>query len=230
MLRRNKKFRWINNFSLAGLNSLFVKLFVPLIVYQTALSHSSEQQGLFYLLHLPTSIAFLLSILVLDLTVYWQHRIFHRISMLWKIHRVHHADQDIDISTGVRFHPIEIIISLWVKVAVVMLLGISPLAFITFEVILSSSAIFTHCNVQLNTKYDRWLKYFIVTPNMHRIHHSKNTNHSNCNFGFFLSVWDRLFGSYIELPNQDYQVGTEEFDSKREIWLDKLLSQPFRRK
>ncbi|WP_237361955.1 sterol desaturase family protein [Vibrio marisflavi] len=228
-LRRNIKLRWLNNFSLASLNLVIVKIFMPLVVYNAANLAMQLNLGLLNQYRISDGVVLLLSILALDCVIYWQHRLFHRLSFCWPMHRVHHADQDVDISTGVRFHPIEIVLSLGIKASTVIVLGISPGAVIVFEVILSSSAIFTHCNVRLSPNTDRWLRYLIVTPNMHRIHHSTDVKHSNHNFGFFLSIWDRFFGSYIELPIQSYKVGIKEFNNQREVWLDRLLSQPFRK-
>ncbi|MCL9783296.1 sterol desaturase family protein [Vibrio sp. S4M6] len=228
-LQCSKLIRWLNNFSLSSLNTLIIKLFIPVLAFQVANEMSELQIGLLNLLPLPSVLSFLFSILVLDFAIYWQHRIFHLVPSLWAIHRVHHADRDVDISTGVRFHPIEIILSFWIKLGVVVLMGVSPIAIVAFEVILSSSSIYTHSNAKLNDKLDRWLKYLLVTPNMHRIHHSTEHQLNSSNFGFFLSVWDHWFGTYLDTKEHGFKIGLQEFRDKREMWIDRLLSQPFRK-
>lgn len=180
---------------------------------------------------LPGWLNVLLAVIVLDLIIYVQHLVFHRVKPLWKIHRMHHADLDIDVTTGARFHPIEIIISMVVKIASVFILGVSPLAIVVFEIILNASAMFNHSNAKLALSIDKKLRKVIVTPDMHRVHHSVIVKETHSNFGFFLSVWDRWFGTYRAQPalgHNDVVIGVPEIREAREQRLDKLLTQPFR--
>nr|WP_264301948.1 sterol desaturase family protein [Vibrio parahaemolyticus] len=226
-----RSFRWLNNLSLVALNSAIIALVMPIAAFQAATIAHDQQWGLFNLLSLPGWLNVLLAVIALDLIIYVQHLVFHRVKPLWKIHRMHHADLDIDVTTGARFHPIEIIISMVVKIASVFILGVSPLAIVVFEIILNASAMFNHSNAKLGLSIDKKLRKVIVTPDMHRVHHSVMVKETHSNFGFFLSVWDRWFGTYRAQPalgHNDVVIGVPEIREAREQRLDKLLTQPFR--
>ncbi|MYB34554.1 MAG: sterol desaturase family protein, partial [Gammaproteobacteria bacterium] len=174
----------------------------------------------------------ILCILVLDLLIYWQHRIFHMIEPFWRIHRMHHTDTAFDFTTALRFHPIEIFISILIKAVAIVLLGAPAFAVIAFEIILNGSAMFNHGNIKIPPVVDRLLRCIIVTPDMHRIHHSIDPKEHNMNYGFFLSVWDRIFGSYLNQPRQPQTtmpIGLEVFNQDSEARIDRLITQPFRK-
>nr|WP_302469811.1 sterol desaturase family protein [Vibrio antiquarius] len=230
-LTASRGFRWVNNLSLVAVNSLIVTLVMPIAAFQAAIIAQEQQWGLFNLLSLPAWLNVLLAVILLDFVIYVQHVVFHYVKPLWKLHRMHHADLDIDVTTGARFHPIEIIISMGVKIATVFILGVSPIAIVVFEIVLNASAMFNHSNAKLALSADQKLRNVIVTPDMHRVHHSVIAKETNSNFGFFLSVWDRLFGTYRaqpELGHDDVLIGIPEIRNEAEQRLDKLLMQPFR--
>nr|WP_319554287.1 sterol desaturase family protein [uncultured Vibrio sp.] len=231
ILTVSRIFRWINNLSLVALNSVIVALVMPIAAFQAAIIATENQWGLFQVLSLPIWLNVLLSIILLDFIIYVQHVIFHRIPVLWKLHRMHHADLDIDVTTGARFHPIEILISMVIKIGAVFMLGVSPIAIVMFEIILNASAMFNHSNAKLALPVDAWLRKAIVTPDMHRVHHSVIPRETHSNFGFFLSVWDRMFSTYRaqpELGHEHVVIGLPDIRDKQEQRLDKLLTQPFR--
>jgi sterol desaturase/sphingolipid hydroxylase (fatty acid hydroxylase superfamily) len=170
-------------------------------------------------------------VLLLDLAIYLQHLLFHRVPLLWRLHRTHHSDQDIDLTTGSRFHPIEIILSVCIKIVVVTSLGATALAVVIFEIVLNVSAMFNHSNAKMPLIVDKYLRRIIVTPDMHRVHHSIVVRETHSNFGFFLSVWDQLFRTYRSQPTGGHDgcvIGVPEFRESREQYLDKMLTQPFR--
>lgn len=223
--------RWLNNLGLVGLNSIILALVMPVAALSAAMWSEQTRFGLLYWLDVPAYLAVPVAIIVLDVIIYTQHVLFHRIPWLWRMHRMHHADQDIDVTTGARFHPLEIIVSMWVKVGAITLLGAPALAVVIFEVLLNASAMFNHSNARLPLRADRWLRNVIVTPDMHRVHHSVIEREMHSNFGFFLSVWDRVFATYIAQPQQGHEqmkIGLNQFQRGREQWLDKMLTQPFR--
>ncbi|MGL6314878.1 sterol desaturase family protein [Vibrio sp. WXL103] len=231
VLSQPKWLRWGNNLSLVVLNSVLLKLLLPVLAVDLAYQLSATDIGLLNTLNLPLWLSMLLTVLVLDFAIYWQHRLFHQIPMLWKLHRMHHSDQDIDVTTGARFHPIEIILSMLIKLIVVALLGAPALGVVLFEIILNGSAMFNHSNARMPLKLDRILRGFVVTPDMHRVHHSTIRTECNANYGFFLSIWDRLFASYIPQPSlghSNMQIGTMNFRTQVEQRIDKMLTQPFR--
>ena len=232
VLSQSKVLRWGNNILLVSLNSVLVTFFLPIVAYQAAMYAMEEQIGLFNQVSIPVFPMLLISVLLLDLTIYGQHILFHRLPLLWRLHQVHHADQDIDMTTGARFHPIEIILSMLIKIFVVLLLGIPASAVIIFEIILNVSAMFNHSNARLGMSIDKQLRKVVVTPDMHRVHHSVIVKETHSNFGFFLSIWDRWFGTYISQPklgHNEMQIGLPKFRSSREQWLDRMLTQPFRK-
>jgi sterol desaturase/sphingolipid hydroxylase (fatty acid hydroxylase superfamily) len=187
--------------------------------------------GLFNNIDIPVWAAVVVSMLLLDLAIYLQHVMFHAVPGLWRLHRMHHADLDFDATTGLRFHPIEILISMGIKLAVVAALGPPAVAVLLFEVILNGTALFNHANVDLPRPVDRVLRLFVVTPDMHRVHHSIDPRETNSNYGFNLPWWDRLLGTYIALPAKGHvqmEIGIEQFRTRRDLWLDRMLIQPLR--
>ena len=173
----------------------------------------------------------LVCIVALDAAIWTQHRLFHAVPLLWRLHRMHHADLDIDVTTGLRFHPLELALSMLVKVSVVLLLGAPPVAVLAFEVLLNATSLFSHSNVALPPRVDAMLRWFVVTPDMHRVHHSWDVRETDRNFGFNLSCWDRLIGTYQAQPRLGHQgmtIGLPQFRDPRELRLDRMLLQPFR--
>lgn len=211
-LTAQKLKRWITNISFGGVNSFFIRLMalstVPLVAMAVAEVSTSQNFGLFHHIGIPTWLAVLLSLIILDLAIYLQHWASHKFPMLWRIHRVHHSDVDIDVTTAIRFHPIEITLSMVYKCVLVYLLGINSLAVLLFEIILNGCALFNHSNVALPQWLDRIIRSIFVTPDMHRVHHSIERNETDSNYGFNLSIWDRIFGTYIAQP----EAGHDKMD------------------
>ena len=190
-----------------------------------------QRLGLIHYLHLRLSVAALIGFLALDLAIYLQHVVFHKVPVLWRLHRMHHADLDIDVTTGVRFHPFEILISLLIKIAVILALGIPVVAVILFEVVLNVTSMFNHSNVSMPAWLDRALRFIVVTPDMHRVHHSILRRETDSNFGFNLPWWDRLFGTYRAQPEAGHTgmtIGIPAFRDPGELRIDRMLTQPFR--
>ncbi len=224
--------RWPSNLGVVVLNGLIVRLLVPGAEVGFAVYASTLSLGLLNHVTLPGGLAVLLSIVLLDMTIYWQHRIFHWVPWFWRLHRMHHADQDFDVSTGSRFHTLEILLSLGIKAVVILALGPPPIAVLAFSVLLNSTALFNHGNIKLPHRLDTFLRLFLVTPDMHRVHHSVVRHETNSNFGFNLSIWDRLFRSYIAQPKRGHQemiIGLEYFRSVKDQRLDQMLIQPVRK-
>jgi len=223
--------RWSNNIALVALDTAIVRLMFPLAAVGVAAWAEGAGFGLLHGLALPGWVAVPLAMVALDLAIWAQHVLFHKVPWLWRLHRVHHADTHFDVTTGVRFHPVEIVVSMAIKMALVAALGAPVLAVLLFEVMLSAGALFTHANLSLPARLDSALRRVIVTPDMHRIHHSVRHVETDSNYGFNLSVWDRLFGTYRAQP-QDGQtgmtIGIGQFRDAREAWIDRLLTQPFR--
>ena len=199
-LTSSKSSRWFGNLGVILLDTLIVRLLFPTAAVGMALMVEEFGWGLFNLFSVPYWVAVLVSVAVLDCAIYLQHRMFHVIPVLWRLHLVHHADLDIDVTTGLRFHPIEIVLSMLIKLAVVSVLGPPVLGVLIFEVSLNGSAMFNHGNVRIPLPLDRVLRWIIVTPDMHRVHHSVDNVEHNTNFGFNLSCWDRLMGTYQDQP------------------------------
>jgi len=223
--------RWPSNFGIVVVDSVVVRLLLPTAAVGIAVIASQRGVGIFHLLAWPDWLAGLLGFVVLDLVIYAQHVTFHHVPMLWRAHRMHHADLDIDITTGLRFHPFEIVLSMLVKMATVALFGIPAVAVVAFEVTLNATAMFNHSNVRMPDWLDRLARCVVVTPDMHRIHHSVAVGETNSNFGFNLPWWDRLFGTYRREPaaGQDgMTIGLPIFRDPAELRLDRLLTQPFR--
>lgn len=233
--RRNeipKVIRWTNNFGLVVVDTVLVRICFPIAAVGIAAISASNGWGIFNLVALPIWIEILLAFIILDLVIYLQHLVFHMVPVLWRLHRVHHADQDFDVTTALRFHPIEILLSMALKLAVVVMLGAPAIAVLIFEIVLNGAAMFNHSNVRLPKAVDRVLRLVLVTPDMHRVHHSVDGVESNRNFGFNLPWWDRLFGTYQSQPkdgHEDMSIGQTAFRTRRDQWLDRMLLQPFRR-
>ena len=231
ILTVSKAIRWGNNLLLVFLNSLLLRLLFPAAAVGVALYAQQNNWGLLNIYHLPYFITVILSVVVLDFVIYLQHVMVHAVPALWRLHRVHHADPDYDVTTGARFHPIEIILSMLIKFATIVVLGPPVVAVVIFEVVLNATAMFNHGNIKLPLKLDRILRWFIVTPDMHRVHHSVEDDEANSNFGFNLPWWDRLFGTYRDQPrggHEGMQIGIHSYhDPKQVSWLPGMLALPF---
>lgn len=226
----SKAGRWFNNLGIIFLGSLVVRLLFPLVALGVAAAARESGWGLFNLVDLPYWLSVLLAVLMLDLVIYLQHVMFHTLPILWRLHMVHHADLDIDVTTGLRFHPIEIIISMLIKMATVAALGPPVLAVLIFEIALNGTAMFNHGNISLPTGVDRLLRLLVVTPDMHRVHHSVLIRETNSNFGFNFPWWDRLCGTYRSQPvagHRDMVIGLSQYRHKEEVTLFRLLLLPF---
>ena len=223
--------RWSGNFGIAAINVLLLRLILPVSIVGFALLAQQRGWGLFNLVGLPVWMEIVLCVVALDFVVWAQHAIFHRVPALWRLHRMHHADTEFDISTGVRFHPVEIFLSALIKLAVVALLGAPPIAVIIFEILLNATAMFNHANLALPQGLDRILRLFVVTPDMHRVHHSIHADEHNTNFGFNLPWWDYLFRTYCAQPRDSHEgmmIGLGKFRAPKESLIDKMITQPFR--
>jgi sterol desaturase/sphingolipid hydroxylase (fatty acid hydroxylase superfamily) len=226
-----RSWRWPNNLGVVVANTLLVRLVFPTTAVGLALVADARGWGLFNLLALPPWVGVVGSVVLLDLAIYLQHVLFHAVPALWRLHRMHHADLEFDVSTGLRFHPIEILLSMLIKFTVVAALGAPALAVLIFEVLLNASSMFNHGNVRLPLGLDRILRWMVVTPDMHRVHHSILSRETNSNFGFNLPWWDRLFGTYRAQPaagHEDMTIGITQFRDRRELGLDRMLLQPWR--
>ncbi len=226
-----RRLRWTNNMLLVALNSVLLYLLLPLTAVDVALVVQKHSFGIFNYWHIGYISAVVISIIFLDLVIYTQHVIFHKVKFLWKIHRMHHTDLDIDVTTGSRFHPIEIIISMLLKISVIVLLGAPAISVILFEIILNGLAMFNHSNFYFPIKIDKYLRRVIVTPDMHRVHHSIEWQETNSNYGFNLSWWDRIFRTYIAQPQAGHTkmtIGIRLFRQLKYLNLWWLLLIPFK--
>jgi sterol desaturase/sphingolipid hydroxylase (fatty acid hydroxylase superfamily) len=225
--------RWFTNWSLVIVDSIVLRIVFPILAVGVALYAGEQGWGLLNLVALPFWLEVILAVVLLDFAVWAQHVATHKIPILWRVHKVHHVDRDIDVTTGIRFHPIEIILSMAYKLLVVIALGPAALAVVFFEVILNASAMFNHANVRLPLAVDRVLRAVIVTPDMHRVHHSIIHRETDSNYGFFFSVWDRLFGTYIAQPHHGHTgivIGLDEHQDESPSSLFWSLMLPFRSK
>jgi len=227
-----KSTRWIINLAMSLTNSILLRLVFVSGAMGAALLAVQEGWGLLQILNWPMWSEVIVAIVILDLVVYAQHILFHKMPVLWRLHQVHHSDMEVDVTTGVRFHPVEIAISMLIKIGTIMLVGASPSAVLIFEVLLNGTAMFNHSNVRIPLQLDRLLRWMVVTPDMHRVHHSVIAEETNSNFGFNLPWWDRIFGSYQNQPclgHEHMTIGLEQFrDSTRLSWWG-LLSLPYKR-
>lgn len=225
--------RWFANFGVLVIASLLVRVLLPWLPVSVALYAQSMNIGLFNIFTFSGPIAVLLGVVFLDFCIYAQHVAMHKVPVLWRLHRMHHADLDYDVSTGIRFHPVEIFLSLFYKMALVLALGIDPVAVILFEVILNAMAMFNHANFKLPLKVDKILRRVIVTPDMHRVHHSSIQTETDSNYGFNVSLWDRLFKTYTAQPSKGHDkmtIGLSYFREDKDLSLWRMLLQPLRRR
>jgi sterol desaturase/sphingolipid hydroxylase (fatty acid hydroxylase superfamily) len=223
--------RWSSNLGIVALDTILVRIVVPTTAVGIALLAEQRGWGVFHSFAAPDWLAILASVIILDLAIYLQHVLFHAVPALWRLHRMHHADLAFDVTTGVRFHPIEILLSMLIKLAVVAALGAPALAVLLFEVLLNATSMFSHGNVRLPRRLDRILRWIVVTPDMHRVHHSLEAPETNSNFGFNLPWWDRMFGTYCAQPMAGHdamRIGIAQFRERSELRLDRMLLQPFR--
>jgi sterol desaturase/sphingolipid hydroxylase (fatty acid hydroxylase superfamily) len=223
--------RWPSNLGIVALNTLLVRLAFPTTAVVLAALGEAKGWGLFNTIGLPVWAAVVLGVILLDLAIYLQHVLVHAVPALWRLHRMHHADLEFDVTTGARFHPIEILLSMVLKLMVIAALGPPAVAVLIFEVLLNATAMFNHSNVRIPDGLDRVLRLMVVTPDMHRIHHSVVPKETNSNFGFNLPWWDRLFGTYRAEPaagQAGMTIGVEQFRDASEQRLDRMLTQPFR--
>jgi len=231
VLTQSKPARWFNNIALVVLNTVLLRIVFPTAAVGMAGHAALQQWGLFNQIAVPAPVAVVASIIVLDAAIYLQHVMFHAVPVFWRLHRVHHADLDFDVTTGSRFHPVEILLSMLIKFAVIILLGPPLLAVVLFEILLNAMAMFNHSNVRMPPALDALLRLFVVTPDMHRVHHSHHDDEANSNFGFNLSVWDRVFGTYRAQPRDGHAgmvIGIDTFrDAAHCVQLPGLLLLPF---
>jgi sterol desaturase/sphingolipid hydroxylase (fatty acid hydroxylase superfamily) len=223
--------RWPNNLGVVMVNTLLLRILFPVTAVGLALVAEARGFGLFNAIDVPYWVAVVASVVILDLAIYLQHVLFHAVPGLWRLHRMHHADLEFDVTTGLRFHPVEILLSMLIKFAVVGALGAPALAVLIFEVLLNATSIFNHGNVRIPQGIDRVLRWLVVTPDMHRVHHSIVVRETNSNFGFNLPWWDRLFGTYRAQPTAGHEgmtIGIAQFRAPRELGLDRMLLQPLR--
>lgn len=221
--------RWTSNLGIVVVNTVVLRLVFPAAAVGFAAWAETQGWGLFNAVGAPFWLAFALSLAALDFAIYIQHVMFHAVPALWRLHRMHHADLGFDVTTGLRFHPIEILLSMGFKIAVLAALGAPAAAVLVFEVVLNATAMFNHGNVRMPHRLDALLRLFVVTPDMHRVHHSIVPAETNSNFGFNIPWWDRLCGTYRAQPAAGHDgmtIGIEQFRTARDQWLDRMLVQP----
>ena len=222
--------RWMNNLGMVALDSVILRLVMPATAISVASFVAPHGWGLFSVVGLSGWPAVVLGIMALDLAIYGQHVLFHAVPVLWRLHKVHHTDLDIDVTTGVRFHPAEVILSMGIKMGIVLALGAPVVAVLLFEVLLNGTSMFNHGNVYLWSGFDRWLRLFVVTPDMHRVHHSVIIRETNSNFGFNFPWWDRLFDTYRAQPANGHDrmvIGLSRYRDPKYLTLVRLLALPF---
>ena len=232
-LKISKKKRWLNNLVLVVLNTLVLRFIFPTTAVGVALLCNNYGLGILNVLDIPLWFKVVIAFLVLDFAIYTQHVLFHYLPLLWRFHKIHHIDLDYDVTTGLRFHPIEIVLSMLIKFAVICFIGAPVLAVVIFEVILNGLALFNHGNIRLFKRLDSFLRLFIVTPDVHRVHHSTVPSETNSNFGFNLIFWDKLLGTYKNQPKKGHilmDIGLEGYkDSNTTQRLKSMLKIPFLR-
>ena len=226
-----RRLRWPSNLGIVVLNTLLLRVIMPTTAVGLALAGETAGWGLLQQFDLPLWAASLLAVICLDLAIYLQHILFHAVPLLWRLHRMHHADLAFDVTTGARFHPLEIILSMMIKLSVIAALGPPAVAVLMFEVLLNTLAMFNHSNARIPLGLDKLLRRIIVTPDMHRVHHSVIPQEASSNFGFNLAIWDHCFGTYCAQPeagHQDMSIGISTFRTERDLALDRMLLQPFK--
>ncbi|MCC7016917.1 MAG: sterol desaturase family protein [Rhodospirillales bacterium] len=231
VLTAGRRARWPGNLGIVLLDTLIVRAIFPAGAIGIALAAEAKGFGLLNAVALSFWLEAALAFVALDLAIYLQHVLFHAVPALWRLHRMHHADIGFDVTTGARFHPIEIVLSMLIKTAVIMALGAPAIAVLVFEIALSATALFNHANARLPAALDRGIRLLVVTPDMHRVHHSAVPVETSSNFGFNLPWWDRLFGTYRAAPAAGHEamtIGLAAFRDPGELRLDKMLIQPFR--
>jgi sterol desaturase/sphingolipid hydroxylase (fatty acid hydroxylase superfamily) len=224
-----RRLRWPSNLGIVALNTLMLRVLIPTAAVGLALVGEERGWGLLNNVPVPPWLAVPLAVALLDLAIYLQHILFHAVPVLWRLHRMHHADLDFDVTTGARFHPVEIGLSTGIKMMVVLALGPAAVAVLIFELLLNGTAMFNHGNIRLPGGLDRLLRWVVVTPDMHRVHHSVVAGETNSNFGFNLPWWDRLLGTYRDQPAAGHTgmtIGIEQFRSAGDLRLDRMLVQP----
>jgi sterol desaturase/sphingolipid hydroxylase (fatty acid hydroxylase superfamily) len=230
----SKLIRWVNNLGLVFFNSFIIHLVFPIAAIAVASIAQENQWGLLNNIDIPIALAAVLSVVIMDFIIYVQHVMVHAIPVLWRLHRVHHADLDYDVTTGSRFHPLEIILSMGIKFCTIVLLGPPVFAVIIFEIMLNATAMFNHGNIRLPLKVDAILRLFVVTPDMHRVHHSIEDDETNSNFGFSIPWWDRVFGTYRAQPRAGHigmTIGIHKFKNTKDTsWITGMLVLPFKGK
>jgi sterol desaturase/sphingolipid hydroxylase (fatty acid hydroxylase superfamily) len=227
--RIGRALRWTGNLGVVVLSTLVLRALFPLLAVGLAALAQERGWGLLNVLGVSGGGAFVASLLALDLTIYLQHVMFHAVPALWRLHRMHHADLEFDATTGVRFHPLEIVLSMGLKLGFVLAFGPPAAAVLVFEVVLNATAMFNHGNVRLPLEVDRLLRLLVVTPDMHRVHHSIRPDETNSNFGFNVAWWDRLLGTYRAQPVDGHEgmtIGIEQFRTEGDLRLDRMLVQP----
>ncbi len=222
--------RWANNLALVAVDTAILRLVFPVLATGAAVWAAAQGVGLLNILAAPAWLAVPLGILLLDFAIWGQHVVFHKVPALCRLHRMHHADPAMDVTTALRFHPLEILLSMAIKIALVVALGLPPVAVLVFEVILNATALFTHSNVALPARLERALRRVIVTPEMHRIHHSDRRDETDSNYGFALSIWDHALGTHRVQAAGPIRFGIGIYGGLRDQWLDRLIAQPFRRR
>lgn len=223
--------RWSANLGLSVLSMLLMRFTIASTAILAATYATSHNWGLLSIINLPMWLNFALSIVLLDLAIYGQHRASHRWAWLWRLHKVHHTDLDLDVTSAIRFHPIEILLSMCYKGLCILIIGVNPIAVIVFEVILSSCALFNHSNIKLPLAVDKVLRLVLVTPDMHRVHHSVIQTETDSNYGFSISIWDRLFGSYVDQPKLGHNkmtIGLSQYQHIDDVSVSRLLLMPFK--
>jgi sterol desaturase/sphingolipid hydroxylase (fatty acid hydroxylase superfamily) len=225
--------RWPNNLGVVAVDTIVLRILFPTAAVGFAILAEERGWGFLNTVAWPAWAEVVIAVVVLDLVIYLQHVLFHSVPALWRLHRMHHADLEFDVTTGVRFHPVEIVISMVIKIGVVAALGAPALGVLAFEVLLNATSMFSHSNVRLPQPIDRVLRWIVVTPDMHRVHHSIERRETDSNFGFNLPWWDRLFGTYRPEPEAGHEgmtIGIPQFRDARELRLDRMLLQPLREK
>ena len=229
-LAQSKAVRWYANLGIVALNTVLARAVFPMAPITMAVAAGERSWGLLNIMHVPAWAAVVMSVVILDFAIYLQHVMFHAVPALWRLHRMHHADLDFDVTTGARFHPVEILLSIAIKMGVIVLIGAPPVAVLIFEVLLNATSMFNHSNVTLPHGLDRILRWIVVTPDMHRVHHSIIPHETNSNFGFNLPWWDRLMGTYRDQPEKGHQsmtIGIDLFRDPAQLHLHRMLVQPF---
>jgi len=234
ILRVSKTIRWVNNLGLVFFNSFLLRIIFPTAAVGMAAFANQHGWGILNYYDVPLLLSVLVSVIAMDFIIYLQHVMVHAVPVLWRLHRVHHADLDFDVTTGARFHPLEIILSMLIKFATIVVLGAPVIAVVIFEITLNATAMFNHSNVRMPKKVDQILRWFLVTPDMHRVHHSIEDDEANSNFGFSLPWWDRLFGTYRDQPRAGHEamiIGIHKFTELKQVaWLPGMMLLPFKGK